>query len=145
MARLNFKACISCLSFILNLIIYFSFAGWELKVLQGAKKLLTERRVTYVQYEFSPWLMNRSSTGDPNELARLLPSLGAMCFDMLEKNSHNARPRPSAPLEQYVQRLTSGRGSKYLAAKTTSDQLDRQLGDSFGPWEDITCYFPPRM
>lgn len=117
--------------------------GWELKVLKGATKLLDERRFTYVQYELSPWLMNRSSTGDPIELVRLLPSRGAFCFDMMEAGTHNARPRPSTPIEDYVSHLSSGKGSRYLARHASPTQIEHQAGDAFGPWDDITCYFPP--
>ena len=119
--------------------------GWELKVLKGARESLKRRMFTYVQYELSPWLMRRSKTGDAAELVQLLPSLGGICFDMMEKDSHNRRPRPSTPLsgkDSFLSRLDSGKGSTHLVRTLTHAQIEAKEGDDFGPWDDVTCYFP---
>jgi FkbM family methyltransferase len=107
--------------------------GWEHKVLAGAVASLEARRFSYVQYEFSPWLMNRSSTGDPVALAELLPSMGAVCFDTMTKG-HNALPRPSTPLRAYVDRLNGGRHSEVYPGGMSEN-------NPYGPWDDITCAF----
>ena len=107
--------------------------GWEYKVLLGATEALAARRFLYVQYEFSPWLMQRSNTGDPVALARLLPSLGGICFDTLTKG-HNALPRPSTPIRAYVDHLNSGKHSEWQPGGIGT-------GDAYGPWDDITCAF----
>lgn len=103
--------------------------GWELPILQGAMDLLERGVFSYVIYEFSPWLMWRERTGRPVDLAKLLPSMGAICFDSLSlEQSHNSRSRPSRPLSAYVEHLQSGPNGIALT-------------DMFGPWDDITCVF----
>lgn len=111
--------------------------GAELMILKGAKASLSERRFKYVQYEFSPWLMQRGKFGDPLELLYLLPQMGAVCFDMM--GQHNALPRPSEPLEQYYKTLNEG--------KNGDGSYNRIMPrkDPFGPWDDIMCYWPDEL
>jgi len=109
--------------------------GFELKILRGAAKLLAHRRIRYVLYELSPWLMRNLNTGSSLELVRLLPSYGALCFDMF--GYHNRRPRPSIPLTAYLSVLNSALNS----GKRNFTRADG-LPDFFGPWDDILCWMP---
>ena len=64
---------------------------------------------------------------------------------MMEKDSHNRRPRPSTPLsgkDSFLSRLDSGKGSTHLVRTLTHAQIEAKEGDDFGPWDDVTCYFP---
>jgi len=119
--------------------------GWEYRVLAGARNVLSQGIFSYVQFEFSPWLMKRASAGSPLALASLLPDLGGVCFDMMGR-SHSAIRRPSVPLSAYVEHLDSGRHSKAKPelAKLSGDPM-RHMKDPFGPWDDITCFFPNAM
>ena len=109
--------------------------GWELKVLKGAMQLLAARRVRYLLFEFSPWLMQQEETGNPLELLELLPQMGAVCFDMM--GTHNKFPRPSAPLAAYHAKLDSGTNSELLS--TVRAHASRK---GIGPWEDVLCWWP---
>jgi FkbM family methyltransferase len=108
--------------------------GWELKVLKGAMQLLAARRVRYVLYEYSPWLMQQQETGNPLELLELLPQMGAVCFDMM--GTHNKFPRPSAPLAAYHAKLGSGTNSELLSVRAHAPR------QGMGPWEDVMCWWP---
>jgi FkbM family methyltransferase len=106
--------------------------GWELRVLRGASRLLEERAFRYVLYELSPWLMRRASSGDPLELVQLLPSKGAVCFDMM--GTHNKLPRPSAPLGDYLGTLDTGRngdGNYFVPIPPGDDFRLRAVGRRF--------------
>ena len=108
--------------------------GWEYKVLLGATKALAARRFLYVQYEFSPWLMLRSSTGDPGALARLLPSLEASALKLSLARGQSTLPRPSTPIGAYVDRLNSGKHSEVYPSGIRKN-------DANGHWDDITYAF----
>jgi len=88
--------------------------GHELKVLHGALQYLTSNKIQYVQYEFSPKLMEKSNSGDPFELLLLLISMKAICFDMM--GSHHVTTRPSK-LKQYYDSIVSAKNSVHPAAK----------------------------
>lgn len=106
--------------------------GYELQVLRGAVKSLQQGLFRYVQYEFSPWIMRRGDLGDKDELATLLPSLGGICFDMMVAVSHNPLPHPVTPATAYAKHLDGN-----------PNRL--RQGDPYGPWDDVTCYFPGNM
>ena len=105
---------------------------YELRVLEGAKEALAAKRFRYILYEFSPFLMRTGHLGEPKRLASLLPSFGAICFDVM--GLHNLFPRPSTPLREYYRVLNSGHNS-YL-------HPNRLNNDGVGPWDDIMCWFP---
>ena len=108
--------------------------GWELRVLKGAMQLLAARRVRYLLFEFSPWLMQQQETGNPLELLELLPQMGAVCFDMM--GTHNKFPRPSAPLAAYHAKLASGTNSEIMSTRAHEPRK------GMGPWEDVLCWWP---
>jgi hypothetical protein len=103
--------------------------GYELQILKGATKLIQDNQFRYIQYEFSPWIMKRNNLGDIGELAALLPSFGAVCFDTMVTGSHNPLPHPVMPISAYA---------KHLEGNPT----EMHPQNAFGPWDDITCYFP---
>ncbi|CAE7439483.1 unnamed protein product [Symbiodinium natans] len=107
--------------------------GFELKVLRGCLGVLRERRCRYVTFEFSPWLMKRTKAGDPLELIRLLPSMGALCYTASAAREHL---RPGAPwqVEDWLKTLDGGNFTGY-----GRPVLPR---DPYGPWVDIFCYWP---
>mmetsp|Transcript_25372 Transcript_25372/g.37470 ORF Transcript_25372/g.37470 Transcript_25372/m.37470 type:complete len:84 (-) Transcript_25372:368-619(-) len=78
-----------------------------------------------------PKLMQNSKSSDPEQLLNLLPSMAAVCFDMT--GEHHRPSRPSQPLGKYYQSLNSGLNSPHTKDYT---------GDSYGPWDDILCWFP---
>ena len=124
--------------------------GWELKVLKGAMDYLSNHRVQYVQFEFSPWLMKRQGTGDPQELLRLLPRLGAVCFDAMGEHNQQNVNRTSYPLvgdKSYYSNLNAGKngGITQLSIKMNMPKrhsVESYKSDGIGPWEDILCFFP---
>ena len=107
--------------------------GYELRILNGARVALSASMFRYIHFEFSPWLMKKSSTGDPMELLELLPSLGALCFDFM--GQHNVFPRPGSPLQTYYDSLNGGKNAP-------PKRVNGYHNDPIGPWEDILGYFP---
>jgi hypothetical protein len=76
--------------------------------------------------------MRRASSGDPLELVQLLPSKGAVCFDMM--GTHNKLPRPSAPLGDYLGTLDTGRngdGNYFVPIPPGDDFRLRAVGRRF--------------
>lgn len=63
-------------------------------------------------------------------------SMGAICFDMMQTDTHHAITRPSAPLERYYESINSGRNSPHRSAR------NNYTTDKIGPWDDILCWFP---
>jgi len=121
--------------------------GFEAQVLAGAQKSLERTRFEYVQYELSPKLMANTNSGDPLELLKIAPSHGGICFDMM--GEHNKMPRPSAPLDAYLQGLnnvnTDGCPEVWVARGHSQQEANRVCTGSangFGMWDDILCYFP---
>jgi hypothetical protein len=111
--------------------------GWEAKVINGMKSLLAANRIQYIQYEFSPWLMAKAKSGDAFDLLQTLPSMGAICFDMM--GEHNKLTRPSRKLQDYFKVLNDGlNGNKYNASVAQASYK----ADKIGPWDDILCWFP---
>jgi len=109
--------------------------GWEERVLRGAARALAGRRFKYVQFEFSPLLMKRAASGNPQRLLRLLPSYGGLCFDMMGEHmalAHTPRAGSHSSLDAYYKALDSGNYSTVKRAKLKM----------YGPWEDIMCFFP---
>ena len=83
-------------------------------------------------FEFSPWLMRAGNDlGEPMDLLRMLPDMGAICFDMM--GDHNLMPRPSSPLQRYFETLDKGNNS-YINLRPETNLV--------GPWDDIMCWFP---
>ena len=104
--------------------------GYELRVLRGAMESLRAGRYRHVLYELSPWLMRYGNLGEPRELLELLPSMGALCFDMM--GLHNLFPHRGYPLEAYFADLDSANHS----------YIPIEPGNAVGPWDDILCWFP---
>ena len=106
-------------------------------MLRGARRSLRSQRFRYVQYELSPWLMARSSNaGSPLTLMGLLPSMGALCFDMLVGATFTPIDRPSAAPE-YLEHLLRARNVTVRSRRVTIGEKDL-----YGPWDDILCWFP---
>lgn len=111
--------------------------GWEAKVINGMKSLLATNKIQYIQYEFSPWLMAKAESGDSFDLLQALPSMGAICFDVM--GEHNKLARPSRQLQDYFKVLNDGlNGNKYDASLAQ----EQYQADGIGPWDDILCWFP---
>ena len=107
--------------------------GFELKVLRGCEELLQEGRVRYVTYEFSPWLMKRAKSGDPLELLRMMPRMGAICYNASPNWEHLRDGAPTA-LEAWYEHLDGG--------DFTGWGHPVRKNDPWGPWVDILCYWP---
>lgn len=110
--------------------------GNEMKVLNGAAKYLQSGSTQYAQYEFSPKLMRSADSGDPLELLKFMTSMGAICFDMMDPESHHVITRPSTPLLRYFESMSSGKNSTHVSAR------NNYATDDIGPWDDILCWFP---
>ena len=114
--------------------------GYELRVLNGARRSLSANRFRYVLYEFSPWLMVRGDLGDPRELLQVMPSMGALCFDMM--GLHNMFPHRQRPLGAYYDDLLRGQNSYMYTNQLPSDGKVPEGAHLVGPWDDIMCWFP---
>lgn len=113
--------------------------GYELKVLRGAMESLRSNRFRYVLYEFSPWLMKQGNLGEPRELLQLMPSMNALCFDMM--GLHNYFPHRQRPLSAYYEDLYHGQNSYMFGNQLPSDG-QVPAAPTIGPWDDIMCWFP---
>jgi len=109
--------------------------GWELRILKGVINEIRNKRFEYIMFEFSPWLMMRSRSGDPMELIELIPTLGGVCFDSLKSSdTYSPLTRSSLPLQDYVEQLQS---ALYQNPEKPFDKMvDTNL---YGPWDDILC------
>jgi hypothetical protein len=117
--------------------IFYWLIRWELRILKGVVNELRSRRFDYVLFEFSPWLMMRSQSGDPMELIELIPALGGVCFDSLDSlNTYSPLSRPSLPLRDYVEQLQSALYQN--PEKPFGEMTDNDL---YGPWDDVLCAF----
>ena len=115
--------------------IFNSVIRWELRILKGVVNELRNKRFEYILFEFSPWLMMRSRSGDPMELIELIPTLGGVCFDSLKSSdTYSPLTRSSSPLQDYVEQLQS---ALYQNPEKPFDKMvDTNL---YGPWDDILC------
>ena len=115
--------------------------GYELKVLKGAMESLRRNRFRYVLYEFSPWLMKQGDLGEPRELLQMMPSMNALCFDMM--GLHNYFPHKQRPLTAYYEDLYHGQNSLMFGNQLPADgKVPNGPNPPVGPWDDIMCWFP---
>jgi len=104
-----------------------------LLVLQSAPLLLTppHPRVRYILFRLHP---RRLSASHAVRLLELLPSIGAICFDLV--GDHTPFPRPSSPVDAYLDALNGSSSSSRRAMHRARGGLAEE------PWEDILCWFP---
>lgn len=94
--------------------------GSELSVFRGAQKLLARGAFKYLLYQF--WPRHMKQTQDPMNLLKLLPSFGALCYDMV--GAGHDMSRPNSPLVSYYNTLAR------------SGSIDDW------PWQEIMCQMP---
>lgn len=118
--------------------------GFEMDVLQGARRVLSGNQVLFLLVEFSYGLLNRAGT-DPIALLNLIYDLGFVCTYMavhtrLEQKDQFP-PRYSV-VEYYPDRRSSGDWISFKAFTESLRVVDAPGAAGVSGWSDLLCLKP---